>query len=56
MEQLALIVLCVAFAFYALERIPFPASPPWLRRAAEFALALVVLLVLLPRVGINIGH
>lgn len=54
LQTLVIILVAIAFAFYALERIPFPAQPPWLKRAVEALLAIIILLFLLQRVGINV--
>ena len=48
--SLAAAVIIFALAFYALERIPFPAQPPHLRKGAEILLAIVCLAFLLQRV------
>lgn len=48
--QLAAVIIIMGLAYYMLERLPFPANPPWLKRAAEGILALVFLLWLAERV------
>lgn len=54
LQTIVILLVAIAFAFYALERIPFPAQPPWLKRTVEAVLAIVILLFLLRRIGINI--
>lgn len=53
---IVILLVIIGLAFYALERIPFPAQPPWLRKAAEIALAIFGIWLLLPHIGINLGH
>lgn len=52
LQTIVVLLVAAAFAFYALERIPFPAQPPWLKRTVEAALAIVILLFLLQRIGV----
>lgn len=54
--QLAAVIIIMGLAFYVMERLPWPNSPTWLRRAAEGLLGLVFLLWLAQRVlGLNVG-
>lgn len=48
--QLAAALIIFAFAFYALERLPLPKQPPWLRQVLEVLLAIVAIGFLLQRV------
>jgi hypothetical protein len=49
---LAAFVIIVAFLFYALERVPFPATPKWLKSLVEILLALAAAYILAQRAGI----
>lgn len=53
---LASFLIVVALAFYALERIPFPSTPPWLRRGVEAIVAILCLVILMQRAGIALPH
>lgn len=53
--QLAAAIFIFGLAFWALERVPLPAQPPWIRRALEVLLALIAIVFLLQHVfGIDL--
>lgn len=47
----AFLIIC-AFVFYAVEKLPFPAQPPWLKSFVEILLALAAAYILAQRAGI----
>lgn len=49
---LAAFLIIVAFLYYAMERVPFPKQPPFLRTIAEVLLALAAACILAQRAGI----
>lgn len=51
---LAAIIIIAAFAFYALERVPFPANPAWLKKGVEALVAIIFCIVVLQRIGIDV--
>lgn len=53
--QLAAAIFIFGLAFWALERIPLPAQPAWLRKILEVLLAILAIGFLLQHVfGINL--
>lgn len=53
--QLAAAIFIFGLAFWALERIPLPAQPTWLRKILEVLLAILAIGFLLQHVfGINL--
>lgn len=53
---LAAFIVVIAMAFYAIERVPFPANPPWLKRGLEAFVAIAICLTLLQRLGVPMPH
>lgn len=51
---LAALLILAAFCFFALERIPFPKQPPWLKQIIEILLALAFIIILAQKAGIGI--
>lgn len=54
MQTLVIMLVLLGLSFYALERAPVPANPPWLRRALEAILALAWLFMLMDRAGVHL--
>lgn len=51
---LAAFLIIVALAFYALERLPLPAQPVWLRRVIEALVAIGAIIILMQRAGVSL--
>lgn len=51
---LAAFLVMIGLALYAIERIPFPASPKWLKPGIEAFVVIAFLFVLAGRLGVDL--
>jgi len=50
----AAILVIIALVMTALERIPFPAQPPWLKRVVEALVLIVFAILVMQRAGVSL--